>query len=1260
MGNLNSDQNFFRYLFDSADILVSAYDCDGVCLFMNEKVANLFNGQPEDFVGISITELHPKMQDEYYKRIQEAIDTGKSKNYEDLVCFPEGNRWLFSEVHPVKDAHGTIIAAQIISQDITERVKAKEALERSESKLRLAQKIANIGNWSWNILKDEVEWSQQVYEIFKAPHKILTFEFVKSYVHPDDINHWQNTVQEAVEKQEPFAMDYRAVRSDGVTIWVHNETTTVFNHQGVFTGFQGTVQDVTERILSQKALKESEERFRGIFENATIGIYRTNPDGEILMANPTLVRMLGYSTFEELAQRNLNKQGYEPGYPRSVFQEQIDREGEVIGLEAAWERQDGSTLFVRESAKVIRDPAGKVLYYEGTVEDITERKLAQRALRKSEEKFRLLVETINEGIWQINAEGFTTYVNPKLAMILGYTIEEMLGKHLFTFMDKDWVEVAKGNLDKGQQGIAEQHEFTFRRKSGQPVHTLLNTTPVYDDQGNYTGALAGLSDITERKKAEQSLSESEAKMRSIFQIAPVGIGIIANREFQEVNDQFCRMTGYSRQELIGTNARILYPSDEDYEFVAKEKYRQISETGLGTVQTRFQRKDGKIIHVLLSSTPLDPNNPSAGFTSTALEITDQVLAEKALVQEQANLTALIENIDGSVWSVDKDIRLIVGNSKFHQDIRSVRGKPFDAGDNILSEDFPIDVLSEWSGYYQRTLSGEIYRVENPRNFIDNSRLMEYHFTPILDADGTVTGITVIGMDITERIQAAKALQESEERFRKLFELSALGISIFNCEPKIIEANQAICNMLGYTRQELLETGLEGVSHPDDLQKDLDLFTELHNGKIEYYTIEKRYLHKSGEIVWGELTVSLVRDDKGEMLFGIGMIIDITDRKRAQERIARFGHIFEESLNEIYMFDAESLKFKQINNAALNNLGYSIEELHEMTPVDVKPDYNLESFEKLIAPLRNGEEQELVFETIHQRKDGSLYDIEVHLQLLQHGGEALFTAIILDITERKQAQEWIQTYSEKLEAMVEERTHELEEAQERLMRQERLAVLGQLAGSIGHELRNPLGVISNASYYLSTVLPDPAEDVKETLEMIDTEAHNAAKIITDLLDFARSKPIDRTSAQVSDLVADALQHYPAPDNVTIITNLPEDLPPVHVDPLQIRQVIENLITNAYQAMPDGGQLSIEPCPSSKSNLEEAVLSLCIRDTGSGIAPENMEKIFEPLFTTKARGIGLGLAVCKRIMEANEGQIQVQSALGKGTTFIVSLPVYEEFA
>ena len=266
-------------------------------------------------------------------------------------------------------------------------------------------------------------------------------------------------------------------------------------------------------------------------------------------------------------------------------------------------------------------------------------------------------------------------------------------------------------------------------------------------------------------------------------------------------------------------------------------------------------------------------------------------------------------------------------------------------------------------------------------------------------------------------------------------------------------------------------------------------------------------------------------------------------------------------------------------------------------------------------------------------------------------------VVRDITERKRAEEALKGYSERLEEMVEKRTTGLRDAQEQLMRRERMAVIGQVGASVGHELRNPLGVIKNSVYYLNMKLGDADEKVKKHLKIMEREIARSNKIINDLLSFARGKKLVLQKTPINPIVQDALSRTEVPNEVAVMAELARDLPPLMADPDQVQQVFINLILNAAQAMPNGGRLQIS------TREKEGLIEVEFKDTGCGISEENLKKLFTPLFTTKARGIGLGLAVSKNIIEAHEGSIEVESPStglwtgegGKGTTFRVKLPI-----
>ena len=274
---------------------------------------------------------------------------------------------------------------------------------------------------------------------------------------------------------------------------------------------------------------------------------------------------------------------------------------------------------------------------------------------------------------------------------------------------------------------------------------------------------------------------------------------------------------------------------------------------------------------------------------------------------------------------------------------------------------------------------------------------------------------------------------------------------------------------------------------------------------------------------------------------------------------------------------------------------------------------------------------------------------------------LYEQVKQELIERKRIEQEIFMLNAFLEKRVEERTRELHEAQEQLVRKEKLATLGMLAGSVGHELRNPLGVINTSIYYLDLVQPQVNEKIKQHHAMIQQEVRNADKIISDLLDFGRNINAEKELVSVPEIVQRTLDRFPVPATLNLVLKLPASLPKVFADPHQVEQILGNLTTNACQVMvsegssndaANGGMLTI----SAIKQKEMVVIS--VKDTGPGISSENMKKLFEPLFSTKTKGIGLGLTVSRKMAEANGGRVDVSSSPGKGSTFRLYLPVGEE--
>lgn len=529
--------------------------------------------------------------------------------------------------------------------------------------------------------------------------------------------------------------------------------------------------------------------------------------------------------------------------------------------------------------------------------------------------------------------------------------------------------------------------------------------------------------------------------------------------------------------------------------------------------------------------------------------------------------------------------------------------------------------------------------------------------PIRDEKGEISGVVLVFQDQTEERAAQKALRESQELNQAIIDCSPLALYSIDLEGDVLSWNASAERIFGWTADEVIGKPLPIV--PPDKEKEFASLRERLRAGQGFSGMEIVRQKKDGTRFTASLSTAPLYDDQGNIYGIMAALEDITERKRAEaEREAALEALRESEDKFKHVFEAANVGKSitlpggeiNVNQAFADMLGYTREELSGRTWQELTPADEIESIQKMLAPLLEGKKGADRLTKRYLHKDGSHVwaDVSVAMRRDDAGRPLYFVTTIVDISRRKRAEEEIKALNAELEARVKARTRELHEAQEQLVRQERLAVLGQLAGGIGHELRNPLGVISNAVYFLKLVQPDASDEAQEYLHILESEARNAAKIVDDLLDFARIKSVDREPVSAEELAAAALARYPAPAGVDVMLDFPAALPALHVDPGQMQQVLGNLLTNAYQAMPGGGALTIS------ARQEDRVVAFSVADTGAGIPPQTLDKIFEPLFTTRARGIGLGLAVSHNLVEANDGRIEVDSKPGKGSTFTLFLP------
>jgi PAS domain S-box-containing protein len=461
------------------------------------------------------------------KQREKVLTTGQYKIMELHHTSPNGKEYYFNTQIVPEFVNSKVDSVLTISRDITNIIKAEirlketldnleekvkertaeleeayKSLKESETGLAEAQRMAHIGNWEWNFATDEVYCSDELYRIFglKPQEFVQHFDYTYSFVHPEDLDYVDNAIKKGL-KREPFSIDHRIILTNGEERTVHAQIEVVFDEKNTPARMRGTVQDITER-------KKTEEKIRNlanIVESSDDAIGTISLEGVITCWNKGAEQVYGFSA-EEVLGKPISILA--PSYLAEETKELSERikKGEKIRRFAtARLRKGGKKIVVAITLSPVFDIRGKLTSISFISRDITEREKIEEKLRESEEKYRNIVETANEGIYLMNDEDRVTYVNEKIVELSGYTIEEIVGRPVWDFISEESKPIAKKNLEKRLQGINESYELKLMRKDGSSRWAFLSAKPFFNKTGELTGYLGMFTDITKRKEAEEIL-----------------------------------------------------------------------------------------------------------------------------------------------------------------------------------------------------------------------------------------------------------------------------------------------------------------------------------------------------------------------------------------------------------------------------------------------------------------------------------------------------------------------------------------------------------------------------------------------------------------------------------------------------------------------------------------------------------------------------------------------------------------------------------
>ncbi|KAF0246391.1 MAG: PAS/PAC sensor hybrid histidine [Planctomycetota bacterium] len=702
------------------------------------------------------------------------------------------------------------------------------------------------------------------------------------------------------------------------------------------------------------------------------------------------------------------------------------------------------------------------------------------------------------------------------------------------------------------------------------------------------------------------------------------------------NPQAEKIFGWTREEVVGRplHELIIPPSDRQAHLAGLRRFLL---TGEGPIlsrrfETSGRRKDGGAVLVELT---IIPESTSRGWIFTAFlrDVSELRRVDAALRESEqsfrdafvhAGTGMVLTSVEGRFVQVNRVFAEMLGYSE-----EELVGRAFNDVTHPEDRKVGLDAL-------RRLLAGEAKSEQIEKRYVHrDGRAIWVLISPTLirDAAGIPVHFITQVQDLTRRRNAEEALRASEERFRTAFHAASIGMTLADLGGRFIQVNRAFCRMAGRGEAELLKMKISEVTHPEDREESGLLLKRVLDGSRESGDIVKRYLRPDGSVVWGEVRVAIVRNASGEPIHTIAQILDITRRKQAEEALhaseKTYRLLFEDSPNPMWVYDAATLQFLAVNEAAVALYGYTRAEFRAMTIKDIRP---VTELPRLLASQKmTGPHYQHHGEWIHRRKNGTELSVEVSTHGIRFEGRDAVLALLQDLTEKKR-QEGHLTQAAKMEAV------------------------GRLAGGVAHDLNNLLTIIQGYGQLLSKKLAR-GEAAAGELDEIRYAAQRGNSLTQQLLAFSRRQVLRPKVLDLNVQVAnmDQLLRRVIGENIELVAALDPRIGRVKADPGQLDQVILNLALNARDAMPSGGRLTVSTGTDVGGVAAGSWVTLEVSDTGSGMDASTLSHIFEPFFTTKeGRGTGLGLATVYGIVQQSGGLVRVVSKPGQGSTFRVFLP------
>ncbi len=1001
-----------------------------------------------------------------------------------------------------------------------------------------------------------------------------------------------------------------------------------------------------------EAASESDVRSAALVESASDAIFTVGPEAVFLSVNPAAAEALNAKP-EDIVGKAMSDV-----FPREVAERQwsmmrsVFETGEGTETARAPTVVAGRERWYNTRLTPVKNADGEVLYVLGIARDVTDRVLAQQALQESQNRYRTLVDAVPDAVVVMDRDGVYISANRKAAEGVDLTPEELRGRRLSDFVSEEmnqvWLTRVREVMDTGRMRTYADHNDVLP-----PRWVTVTLAPAMGDQGTVDAVLAIASDITERKRTEDALRESEKRYRTLVDSAPDGI-VLFDRDgvHLSVNRMAASGSGKPPEALVGTKLSDWVPEDQAEMGLAR--IREVFDTGESGSYTDRTDDEGSPRWLHHKLTPvLGDGGQVESVLAVTREITTEMLALGRLAESEKRYRTLVDSVPAAILLFDGDGVCLSANpmavSEIPQSQEEIVGMR-------LHEWMPKEEADRGLARIQRShrtgeASSHLDRAET-----DPTRWFALTLVPITGEGGEVESVLAISREVTTEKVAEEALAESERRYRALVDSAPDPIMTFSADGVFLSVNPAAAALLRRSPEDIVGRRLHDIAAAPAADARVARIAQvLATGAPT--TVQERGAVPGNEANWYFTTFAPVIGEAGKAPSVLALVKDVTEQVRAEEalRESQARYAMAASAGRVGAWDHVVGSSSMFIDPALRGIiGYTEAELPDSNRgwLQLVPPEDAAMLEAaLTACMRDGTNAFEAMPRVRHR-DGTDRWLTVRGTVSPgKPGEPLrLVGTATDVTEAK---------------LVEDEQRRLEE---RIQQSQKLESLGVFAGGVAHDLRNLVsGILSGTHEALARAQDAP--EAREAMEQVLDVAERAADLSNQVLAYAGRSEVVPQSVDLSALAGETVElvRTTAPARVRLRTELGDDLPEIAGDPTQLGQVVLNLLTNAIDAVGEGdGEVAVR---TLTRDLDEASIEtmylhaslepgphviLEVADNGCGMDEDVRGKILDPFFTTKPHGRGLGLAAAFGIIRAHHGAIDIYSEPGRGTTMKILLP------